>query len=161
MKKIFIVIMLLATVVGCKKADRKAVSLVKNEIKEIKGAKFIGVIRPDSAFDNYYFSKKERMRIVYIMKSITSEVMKRTKNMKEIDPSDAGLMNLAERQMEAMYFLNKMHKQTKIKGKWIGWRVIAIYETKDPKGFIKKTEKWFTIDKEGEKVISSFEIPLP
>lgn len=121
----------------------------------------LGISEPDSAFDVNYFSQKEKEGILRIMRSVTDSIMRRTNNMESFDINDFYVMDLAERQMRANAEIQEMVRQSKGKGEWSGWKVKIDYAAKSHHGLDYYAERWFFINKEGNSIVRTIELPLP
>lgn len=121
----------------------------------------LGISEPDSAFGVNYFSQKEKEEILRIMRSVTDSIMRRTNNMESFDINDFYVMDLAERQMRANAEIQEMVRQSKGKGEWSGWKVKIDYAAKSHHGQDYHAERWFFINKEGNSIVKTMELPLP
>lgn len=121
----------------------------------------LGISEPDSAFGVNYFSQKEKEGILRIMRSVTDSIMRRTNNMESFDINDFYVMDLAERQMRANAEIQEMVRQSKGKGEWSGWKVKIDYAAKSHHGLDYYAERWFFINKEGNSIVKTMELPLP
>lgn len=123
--------------------------------------KILAMSEPDSAFGTHYFSQDEMKGMLVVMQEVTNEIMERTDNMTSFNPEDRYVMDMAERQMKAMSEMRSMVRQASRKGKWSGWKVKVDYQCKNNNGIDYKAERWFFLDKDGNAIFSSFELPLP
>jgi hypothetical protein len=121
----------------------------------------VAISEPDSAFGFSYFSQKEKVGIVRIMKSVTDSIMKRTDNMQSLDINDFYVMDLAERQMRANSDIRQMLSQATGKKEWTGWKVKIDYQAVTHHGMKYNAERWFFISMDGKAVVRTFELPLP
>lgn len=121
----------------------------------------LGISEPDSAFGVNYFSQKEKEGILRIMRSVTDSIMRRTNNMESFNINDFYVMDLAERQMRANAEIQEMVRQSKGKGEWSGWKVKIDYAAKSHHGLDYHAERWFFINKEGNSIVKTMELPLP
>lgn len=147
--------------------DRKGriISLAESDVMEHTQCQgkpeILGISEPDSAFGKGYLSQKEKESMMAVMQKVTGTIMKRTNNMTEFNPDDKYVIDLAERQMKAMSDIRSIIYESDKKEEWSGWKVRVDYQTVSHSGLEYKAERWLFIDKDGESVTSSFEIPLP
>ena len=147
--------------------DRKGriISLAESDVMEHTQCQgkpeILGISEPDSAFGTGYLSPKEKESMMAVMQKVTQTIMKRTNNMTEFNPDDKYVIDLAERQMKAMSDIRSIIYESDKKEEWSGWKVRVDYQAVSHSGLEYKAERWLFIDKDGESVTSSFEIPLP
>ena len=119
------------------------------------------VSEPDSDFGLNYLSQHEVGSMAALMKQVTEVIMGRTNGMREFNPEDHYVIDLAERQMRAMTELRGMLYKNNEKGEWSGWKLRVDYEAKDGHGGTYRAERWLFFDKDGETILKTFELPLP
>jgi hypothetical protein len=147
--------------------DRKGriVSLAESDVMEHTQCQgkpeILGISEPDSAFGTGYLSQKEKESMMAVMQKVTETIMKRTNNMTEFNPDDKYVIDLAERQMKAMSEIRSTIYDSDKKEDWSGWKVRVDYQAINHSSMDYKAERWLFIDKDGKKVVKSFEIPLP
>lgn len=123
--------------------------------------KVLAVSEPDSAFGVNYFTPKEMKGMIRIMKAVTDSIMRRTSGMTRFDPDDYYVINLADRQMKATAELRELLFHSAHKGDWSGWKVKVDYEAVNHDGIPYRAERWTFIDKGGDNILRTFDIPLP
>lgn len=166
MKKYLLIICCLISLSSCdnKNEDMKrlAQANIKSSLQDQESYRLIGISEPDSCFGTHYMSNSEINGIIKTMEAVTRKIMKETANLTNIDNASDNSMKLAERQMEAATTINSLlSKVSRVRGKWSGWKLKADYEAKDVAGNIYRSERWFFLNKEGNKVTKTFEIPIP
>ena len=165
MKKLIIAVAVLLGMTACSDKRQQMVELAEMSLRQSLGenaqVKIIGVSEPDSAFGNSYLSSEEKTAVMATMKKVTEKIMSRTENMTTFDPNDAYVINLAERQMRANSDLRSMLFDCDTKGEWSGWKVKIDYEAHDGHGQDIRAERWFFLDKEGNVIFKTIELPLP
>jgi len=143
----------------------KMISMAEENLRQTvdypKQLKILAVSEPDSAFGNGYFSQKEIKGMVTVMQKVTEDIMKRTNNMSQFDPTDHYVMDMAERQMRAMSDIRSLVRHSEKKGEWSGWKIKVDFEAKSKNGIGYKAERWFFFDKKGESILQTLELPLP
>lgn len=123
--------------------------------------RILAVAEPDSAFGLSYFSKSEVNGILRTLKAVTDTIMARTDNMSRFDPDDGYTISLADRQMRATAEVRDLLFRSAHRGDFSGWKVRIDYEAADHGGQRYRSERWAFIDKDGNNVLRSFDIPLP
>ena len=150
--------------VSCDSKER-ITSLAESDVMEHADChgkpEILGISEPDSAFGTGYLSQKEKESLMSVMQKVTETIMKRTKGMTEFNPDDKYVIDLAERHMKAMSELRSTIYDSDKKGEWSGWKVRVDYQAKGKNDVEYKAERWLFIDKDGKKVMRSFDIPLP
>lgn len=126
-----------------------------------KQLKITAISAPDSAFGTTYFTDKETQGMMRVMGSITRHLMDKTRGMENPENMDAYTSALLRRQMNAISELRGMMDGRTRKGEWSGWKVKIDYSCKDASGIPYKAERWVFLDKKGNNVVKTFEIPLP
>lgn len=152
---------------SCTDKKEKMVEFVKEDLAKTadypKSLKVLGVSQPDSAFGLKYFSEAEIQGITKIMAKLSETILKRTNNMQTFNPEDHYVMDLAERQMTALAEVLKpmSMEHPEQKGEFSGWKVKIDYQYKNKDGFDCRSERWYFLDKDGEKIMKHFDLPLP
>jgi hypothetical protein len=123
--------------------------------------KVIAISDPDSAFGINYFTRQEILGMLRTMKVVTDSIMVRTDNMTKFNPDDYYVINLGDRQMKATSDIRDMLFKSERKGKWSGWKVKIDYQSIDHNGLKYRSERWTFIDKKGNNVLRTFDLPLP
>ncbi|MCI1740817.1 MAG: hypothetical protein LKI18_00090 [Prevotella sp.] len=123
--------------------------------------KVIAMSDPDSAFGINYFTMQEIQGMLRTMKVVTDSIMVRTDNMTKFNPDDYYVISLADRQMKATSDIRDMLFKSERKGKWSGWKVKIDYQSIDHNGLKYRSERWTFIDKKGNNVLRTFDLPLP
>lgn len=123
--------------------------------------KVIAISDPDSAFGINYFTMQEIQGMLRTMKVVTDSIMVRTDNMTKFNPDDYYVISLADRQMKATSDIRDMLFKSERKGKWSGWKVKIDYQSIDHNGLKYRSERWTFIDKKGNNVLRTFDLPLP
>ncbi|MFC2511677.1 MAG: hypothetical protein ACFNWT_01455 [Prevotella denticola] len=144
-----------------KELQRLAEENLRQSVEYPKQLQVLAISEPDSAFGFSYFSQKEKVSIVRIMKSVTDSIMKRTNNMQSLDITDFYVMDLAERQMRANSDIRQMLSQATDKKEWTGWKVKIDYQAVTHHGMKYNAERWFFISRDSKAVVRTFELPLP
>lgn len=165
-KRIGFVVALVAGVflASCDQGQRLqelAESTLQQTVEDPGHLKVIGISEPDSAFGTAYFTMHEVNGMIVLMNQVSDTIMRRTKNMTEFHPDDLYVMGMAERQMKAVSEIRSLMHNSGKKGDWSGWKVKVDYQSRDRNGIDYRAERWFFIDKEGNHVIKTFEIPIP
>lgn len=167
MRKLFIALAMFAVLLsGCTDKKEKMVEFVKEDLAKTykeQSLKVLGVSQPDSAFGFMYYTDAEVKGIANIMTKVSGVILKRTNDMQTFNPEDLYVMDLAERQMTALSGALRPISQGRSdkKGDFSGWKVKVDYQYKNKEGLECRAEKWYFLDKEGEKIEQSFELPLP
>lgn len=167
MKKqsIIYVVVALLCLTGCTNKrhalKQLAVENLKQSVEYTKQLQVVAISEPDSAFGFSYFTQKEKVGIVRIMKSVTDSIMRRTDNMQSLDINDFYVMDLAERQMRANSDIRQMLSQATDRKEWTGWKVKIDYQAVTHHGMKYNAERWFFISMDGKAVVRTFELPLP
>ena len=165
-KRIGFVVALVAGVflASCDQGQRLqelAESTLQQTVEDPGHLKVIGISEPDSAFGTAYFTMHEVNGMIVLMNQVSDTIMRRTNNMTEFHPDDLYVMGMAERQMKAVSEIRSLMHNSSKKGDWSGWKVKVDYQSRDRNGIDYRAERWFFIDKEGNHVIKTFEIPIP
>lgn len=165
-KRIGFVVALVAGVflASCDQGQRLqelAESTLQQTVEDPGHLKVIGISEPDSAFGTAYFTMHEVNGMIVLMNQVSDTIMRRTNNMTEFHPDDLYVMGMAERQMKAVSEIRSLMHNSGKKGDWSGWKVNVDYQSRDRNGIDYRAERWFFIDKEGNHVIKTFEIPIP
>lgn len=164
MRKLFFMTLAMLLLVACDKKEEMA-KLAEMNIRQTveypKYLKIIGISEPDSAFGTSYFTQKEIQGMMTVMQQVSEDIMKRTKNMTEFNPDDHYVIDMAERQMQAMSEIRSMVRQANGKGQWSGWKIKVDYQARNRHGLDYRAERWLFLDKEGKTVFKTFELPLP
>lgn len=126
-----------------------------------KQLKIMAISEPDSAFGAYYFSKEEMKGMISVMSKVTDKLMEKTDKVKDFSQLDANTAGLARKQMNAAAEVQDVIYRNAPKGKFSGWKVKIDYQCVDRDGITYRAERWIFIDKQGENVVKSFELPLP
>ena len=165
MKKLILAVAVLLAMTACTDKNQQMVKLselsLRQSLGESSDVKILGYSEPDSTFGTNYLTPDEKKAVMGTMKKVTDQIMSRTQNMTAFDPNDTYVIGLAERQMRANSDLRQMLFDCDKKGDWSGWKVKIDYQSKDRNGIDYRAERWFFIDKEGNHVIKTFEIPIP
>lgn len=119
------------------------------------------ISEPDSAFGVSYFTRNEMTGMLRVMSKVTSQLMKKTSSVDDFSKVDAYTASLARRQMAAASEVQNMIFKNVPKGEWSGWKVKIDYQCVDRNAIPYRAERWVFLDKKGENVIKTFEIPLP
>lgn len=126
-----------------------------------KQLKIMAISAPDSAFGTTYFTEKETQGMMRVMGTVTRHLMDKTRGLEDPESMDAYTAALLRRQMSAIGELRTMVTERTKKGEWSGWKVKIDYSCKDASGIPYKAERWVFLDKKGNNVVKTFEIPLP
>ena len=149
---------------ACAKKDQM-VKLAEMNLRQSvdypKQLKILAVSEPDSAFGTHYFSRDEIKGMMTVMQKVTAVIMARTGNMTKFDPNDHYVMDMAERQMQAMSEIRAMVRQGGNKGEWSGWKIKIDFQARNKDGIDYRAERWFFLNKEGNTIFRTFELPLP
>lgn len=149
---------------ACDKKDQM-VKLAEMNLRQSvdypKQLKILAVSEPDSAFGTHYFSRDEIKGMMTVMQKVTADIMARTGNMTKFDPNDHYVMDMAERQMQAMSEIRAMVRQGGNKGEWSGWKIKIDFQARSKDGIDYRAERWFFLNKEGNTIFRTFELPLP
>ena len=121
----------------------------------------LSMSEPDSAFGTDYFTRKEITGIMQTMKAVTKTIMVKTNNMQDFNPDNPFIMNLADKQMAAANNIRSIIMNNGKKSSWSGWKIKVDYQAKTKDGIDYKAEKWLFLNRRGNAIIKSFEIPLP
>lgn len=163
--RLFIFAIAVILMASCKDSNRTLQQLAEQNLRQSveypQQLQIMAVSEPDSAFGTNYFSPKEKDGILHIMRSVTDSIMRRTNNMQSFDINDFYVMDLAERQMRSNAEIRDMMRLSKGKGEWSGWKVKIDYSAKSHHGLDYHAERWFFINKEGNSIIRTIELPLP
>lgn len=151
--------------VSCTPRKGKLQDLAKESLKESlyypHQLKILAISEPDSAFGINYFSQQEMKGMLRTMKAVTDSIMKRTSDMTKFNPDDYYVISLADRQMKATSEIRDLLFQSTKKGPFSGWKVKIDYEAVDHDGVRYRSERWTFINKEGDNVLRTFDIPIP
>lgn len=165
MKKILLLMLGCVALVSCGPSKGKLSELAKENLElsvdNPKQLKVIAVSQPDSAFGTGYFSQDEVKGMIKVMQLVTDTIMKRTDGMRNFNPNDAYVLNLADRQMKSMSEIRSLVGKAGLKGEFSGWKVRIDYSCVDANGNPYRAERWCFIDKNGKHVFKTFELPLP
>lgn len=126
-----------------------------------KELKILAVSEPDSAFGVSYFTKQEMTGMLRVMGKVTKQLMAKTKTVEDFSKLDPATLALARRQMTAANQVQEMIFKNAPKGEWSGWKVKIDYQSVDNRGLKYKAERWIFLDKDGENIVKTFELPLP
>ena len=96
-----------------------------------------------------------------VTSKVTQYLTNKTNNLSDISKMDAYTANLMERQMRAVSDIQSMVYRNAPKGEWSGWKVKIDYECIDKNSVKYRAERWVFLDRKGEEVVKTFEIPLP
>lgn len=160
-------VLLLLSAILLSACDRKGQMVKLAEMSLRQGVdypghlKILAVSEPDSAFGTHYFSREEMNGMMAVMREVLSDIMARTENMTKFDPNDRYVMDMAERQMQAMSEIRAMVRQGGTKGEWSGWKIKVDFQARSKDGIDYQAERWFFLNKEGNTIFKSFELPLP
>ena len=158
---VLVVVVLLASCDQKQQLQKLAESTLQQTIEDPGHLKVIGISEPDSAFGTAYFTQHEVNGMIILMNQVSDSIMRRTNNMTEFHPDDLYVIGMAERQMKATSEIRSLIYNAGKKGNWSGWKVKIDYQSRDRNGIDYRAERWFFIDKEGNHVIKTFEIPIP
>ena len=165
MRKIFIIALAALMFTSC--ASRKkgyvnrAVKNLEASLDYPKQMKIIATSEPDSAFGTNYLTRKEMKGMRNVTSKVTQYLTNKTNNLSDISKMDAYTANLMERQMRAVSDIQSMVYRNAPKGEWSGWKVKIDYECIDKNSVKYRAERWVFLDRKGEEVVKTFEIPLP
>jgi hypothetical protein len=152
---------LLASCTGRNEARQLALDQLRESLPHAESMKVMAVSEPDSAFGTNYFTQKETLSMIKMMKTVTDTIMARTDGMTRLDPNDYYVLSLADRQMRASNEIRDIVFRSGKKGDWSGWKVRIDYQATDHTGTKYRAERWALIDKKAKHVIRTFELPLP
>lgn len=149
---------------SCTNTEDKVKTLASENLKltidNPEHLEVLGVSKVDSAFGVNYFTDKEVRSIFEATKRVTENVMKQTNGLTQFDRANPALIALIERQMKASTEVRNLLLKANKKGEFSGYKLKIDYQSKDANGFNYKAERWFFIDKKGEQILRTFEIPL-
>lgn len=165
MKKIIIFLFGILVLSGCANKYKKMQDNAKDNLVASldypQQLKITAISKPDSAFGVTYFTDKEIQGMMRVMGVVTRQLMEKTRNIDDFDNMDAYTSQLLRRQMNAISELRSMMLNKAKKGAWSGWKVKIDYSCKDKNAIPYNAERWVFLDKDGESVVKTFEIPLP
>lgn len=164
MGRMFFMTMAMLLLVACDKREQMAKlaeTNIRQSVEYPEHLKIMGISEPDSAFGTSYFTQKEIQGMMTVMRKVSEDIMRRTRNMTEFNPDDHYVIDMAERQMRAMTEIRSMVRQANGKGKWSGWKIKVDYQARNRHGLDYRAERWLFLDKEGKTVFKTFELPLP
>ena len=128
-----------------------------------ESVKIVSVSKPDSVFGKNFITDEEKMNLTIAMMKVNEKVMSLTSNLENFDDDSPEVRELMERQVSSMSVLRGILPSTVIqqkKPKFKGWKVKINYRATSESGNTYESEYWCFIDKTGNHVITSFEIPI-
>lgn len=156
---------ILLTAVSCTPSKGRLQELAEESLRQSVYSparlKVLAVSEPDSAFGTGYFTRAEIGGMMRIMKAVTDTIMARTAGMSTFDPGDRYTISLADRQMKATSYLRDILFMADRRGDFSGWKVRIDYEADGHDGRRYHSERWTFIDKDGDNVLRTFDIPMP
>lgn len=166
MYKLLLVLFVGLLTISCSNVEQKAVELatenLKLSVENSEQLKVLGVSKVDSAFGVNYFTPNEIRSIFEVTKNVTEKIMRQTGNLMQLENADVATMALIERQMKASTEVRSLlSKADSKKGDFSGYKLKIDYQSQDMNGTVYKAERWFFIDKDGNQVLKTFELPLP
>ena len=167
MKKIlfpFCLMTFIVTVMSCESNQSKMTDLAKEDILSSlpypDSTAIIDAAPCDSAFGLYYFTEDELIDILTEMEKVSNVIMEASTSLMEMDESNNPLINLTERHMEAATALRYVMMNSQEKGEFTGWKMKVVYESVDKDHHHYRCARWLFFNKEGNRVIKAFDIPL-
>ena len=152
------------SVMSCESNQSKMTDLAKTDIMSSlpypDSTAIIDVAPCDSAFGLYYFTEDELIDILTDMKKVSDVIMGASNNLLDMDSKNNPLINLTERHMEAATSLRSIMMNSQEKGEFTGWKMKVTYESIDKDHHHYKCARWLFFNKDGNRVIKSFDIPL-
>lgn len=156
---------ILLSAMSCTPSKGRLQSLARESLRQSVYAsgqlRVLSVSEPDSAFGVYCFSQGEVKGMLRTMKAVTDTIMARTAGMTRFNPDDFYVISLADRQMKASSDLREILFRSRERGDFSGWKVRIDYEAADHDGRRYRSERWAFIDKDGNNVLRTFDLPLP
>jgi hypothetical protein len=155
---------LLIGISSCQSNQAKLTDLAKADILSSlpypDSTAIIDVAPCDSAFGMYYFTEDEIIEILTSMEKVSQVILKSSDDLLDMDASNNYLINLTERHMESAAALRSVLMNSQEKGEFTGWKMRVIYDTVDKDHHHYKCARWLFFNKEGNRVIKAFDIPL-
>ena len=165
MRKIIILALAAFMFTACANKNKgyvdRAVKNLEASLDYPKQLKIIATSKADSAFGNNYFTRDEMRGMLKVTGKVTDILKAKTNNLSDESKIDAYTANLMQRQMNAISDIQAMVYRNTPKGQWSGWKVKIDYECVDKNSVKYRAERWVLLDKKGEEVVKTFEIPLP
>lgn len=122
------------------------------------------ISEPDSVYGRDLISPDELNVIGSMMMKVGDSISRRTDNLEDLDYSDPHLSDLMNRQMAAMSvvrsYINFPDGKKDGKDDFSGWKVKIDYDAKNKDGIGYRAEYWAILDKSGNHVVKSFELPI-
>lgn len=122
------------------------------------------VSSPDSVYGREFISESEFNSIGSLMMKVSDSISRKTSSMSDFGFSDPEVRELINRQMTAMSVLRSHMRmpddKTPVDKSFSGWKVKIDYDAKNKEGASYRSEYWAILDKTGQHVIKSFELPI-
>lgn len=145
---------------GQDKARRTAIEHLKMSVDNGSELRIESVSKPDSAFGLHYFSSEDKRIMMNVMRRVSDTIMRRTYNMERFDPRDNYVMTLIDRQMRVGNELRSALYAKMPKEAFSGWKVRIAYRGVSHQAQEYHALRWYFLDKDGETVIKTMEIPM-
>ena len=161
---ITVVFVVLASCDSPSKAASKAAKIaLMASVDNPESVEIQAISKPDSIFGQRYVTEKEMTAIGELMMKASDSISRAAGGLETIGLDNPQLNNLMTRQMSAMSVMRGMMftlDDDKSKKDFSGWKVKIVYQAKGKEGYTYKSEFWAILDKTGEHVVKSFEVPL-